>query len=78
MVVRLRHVRGQERQQLKWLASAAALLGLAFVAGPITWAIPSAPERLWPIMFLAALGSLPVSVGIAILRYRLYDLESVA
>jgi hypothetical protein len=77
MVLRLRRARGQERQQLKWLASAAALLGLAFVAGPITWAIPSAPELLWPLMFLAALGSLPVSVGIAILRYRLYDIDLI-
>jgi two-component system NarL family sensor kinase len=43
MVLRLRRARGQERQQLKWLASSATLLGLAFVVGPITWVIPSVP-----------------------------------
>ena len=62
---------------MKWFASAAALLGFAFVAGPITWAIPSVPELVWPLMFLVALGSLPISVGIAILRYRLYDIDLI-
>jgi hypothetical protein len=77
MVSRLRRARGKERQQLKWLASSAALLGVAFIAGPITWAIPSVPEVLWPLMFLVALGSLPISAGIAILRHRLYDIDLI-
>jgi hypothetical protein len=77
MVLRLRRARGQERQQLKWFAGAAALLGFAFIAGPITWAIPSVPELIWPLMFLVALGSLPISAGIAILRYRLYDIDLI-
>jgi len=77
MVLRLRRARGKERQQLKWVASAAALLGVAFVVGPITWAIPSVPELLWPLIFLVALGSLPISAGIAILRYRLYDIDLI-
>jgi hypothetical protein len=77
MVLRLRRARGQERQQLKWFAGAAALLGFAFIAGPITWAIPSVPELVWPLMFLLALGSLPISAGIAILRYRLYDIDVI-
>ena len=77
MVSRLRRARGKERQQLKWLASSAALLGVAFVVGPITWSIPSVPELLWPLMFLVALSSLPVSAGIAILRHRLYDIDLI-
>ena len=77
MVSRLRRARGKERQQLKWLASSASLLGVAFIVGPITWSIPSVPDLLWSLMFLLALGSLPISAGIAILRYRLYDIDLI-
>jgi hypothetical protein len=77
MVSRLRRARGKERQQLKWLASSASLLGVAFIVGPITWSIPSVPDLLWSLMFLVALGSLPISAGIAILRYRLYDIDLI-
>jgi MFS family permease len=77
MVLRLRRARGKERQQLKWLASSASLLGVAFIAGPITWSIPSVPDLFWPLMFLVALGSLPIAAGIAILRYRLYDIDLI-
>ena len=77
MVLRLRRAHGQERQQLKWVASSAAILGVAFVVGPITWMIPAIPEVLWEAIFLLAVGTLPVSAGIAILRYRLYDIDVI-
>ncbi len=74
VVVRFRRARGDERQQLKWFAFAGSLVCGAFLAGPVIWSIP-ALGRLWEVIFLLAVGSLPVATGIAILRYRLYDID---
>ena len=74
VVVRFRRARGDERQQLKWFAFAGSLFCGAFLAGPVIWSIP-ALGSLWQVIFLLAVGSLPVATGIAILRYRLYDID---
>jgi hypothetical protein len=68
-IVRFRHSRGPERQQLKWLAYWAALLVAAIVLNvaapnPVTIALSN----------LVILG-LPITVAIAIFRYRLYDID---
>jgi hypothetical protein len=73
--IRLGSARGAERQQLKWFAYAAAvLLGIVIFAPWIAWYTP-----LWvsfPIG-VAILSAMPVAVGIAVLRYRLYDIDRV-
>jgi hypothetical protein len=53
-----------ERQQLKWFTYAAALAPLPFFAYEYTRAI-------WPVLQALILPLVPISVGIAILRYRL-------
>jgi signal transduction histidine kinase len=69
LVVRLRRSRGEEREQLKWFAYAggmAPLITLALSSGPlgnIAW-------TLGPLSLVAA-------VGIAIFKYRLYDIDVV-
>lgn len=71
MIVRFRRSVGVERQQLKWFASAAALLAVSF-----PWVI----IFFWgPLDDLVTLifASLPIAVGIAVLRYRLYNIDSV-
>jgi hypothetical protein len=76
--VRFRKARGDERQQLKWLALAATAFLIAFVSGPVIWNIPSLDSSpLWPIIFVLAVGTLPLATGVAILRYRLYDIDVV-
>jgi hypothetical protein len=77
LVLRFRRARGEERQQLKWFAYAAGLVCAAFLAGPFVWSIPSLPDWLWTAMFLVGFGAIPVATGIAILRYRLYDIDVV-
>ena len=78
LVVRFRRARGEERQQLKWFAFAAALFLGAFLAGPVIWNVPALePTPLWPIVFLVCVGTLPIATGIAILKYRLYDIDVV-
>jgi hypothetical protein len=69
LAVRFRQARGIERQQLKWLLFAAAItvvilsLSLSLVVNRL-WLLPLAP-------------AIPVAAGIAILRYRLYDIDRI-
>jgi hypothetical protein len=73
MVVRFRRSRLIEREQLKWFASAAVLAGLVFAG---LGAIDSA-NKAFQILTIVALLGLPISAGIAILRYRLYDIDRI-
>jgi len=78
MSIRLRRSNGLERQQLKWLALAAAIAGVAIVADAISYfADVHGIEQ--PRQVLLGLGFcvFPVAAGAAILRYRLYDIDVV-
>jgi hypothetical protein len=68
LVARFRRSRGDERQQLKWITYAGAFLPLAGLAYLL-------PEPLATVVFAVPLVFLPVAAGIAILRYRLYDID---
>jgi hypothetical protein len=75
VVLRFRSSRGVERQQMRWVAAGAA----GAVAG-LLLALPSglgiAPNFVSHIIFPALLCP-PVAIGVAVLRYRLYDLDRV-
>jgi hypothetical protein len=77
--VRLRRATGVERQQVKWFAYTAALTAITLVIHMMTVAL-DAPlwfERAEFAMFTAAGTANTVSIGIAILRYRLYDIDRI-
>ena len=75
LVVRFRRARGVERQQLRWVALAAALTAVA-VLGVVAAAATGTGTALdWLLGVCMAL--LPVAIGAAILRYRLYDLDRI-
>jgi hypothetical protein len=74
MIVRFRRARGVERQQLKWFAVAAALLAAAFVVN-FTYQFVPELKGLQLVTGLGAFASVPLAVGIAILRHRLYDVD---
>jgi hypothetical protein len=82
-VGRFRHSRGIERQQLKWLAlSAGAIAAAATTYGAITVVTGSLggnPEGFeWvETLLIASILALPVSIAIAILNHRLYDIDVI-
>ena len=75
---RLRRAHGVERQQLKWLAFAAAITGTAIVADVISYFIQDTGfESVRNAVLAVAFAVFPVAAGAAILRYRLFDIDVV-
>ena len=77
--VRLRRATGVERQQIKWFAYTAGATAIVTVFQIVTLAIdtPVWFERAQFAMFTAAGTATTISIGIAILRYRLYDIDVI-
>jgi hypothetical protein len=75
LVVRFRRSGSVERQQIKWLAVAALAIPVWFVTNaPIEAAAPDLFSVLDSLVFSALI---PIAAGIAILKYRLYDIDVV-
>jgi signal transduction histidine kinase len=66
LVVRFRASSGDERQQLKWLLVAAVLVPVAGISDA-AWGLP--------VVWLIAVAALPVAVGVAIMKYGLYQID---
>ena len=75
LVVRFRRARGVERQQLRWVALAAGLVALLLGVELAVVALGTPALLGWATTVGAAI--LPLAVGAAILRYRLYDLDRI-
>ncbi|MFL6057525.1 MAG: hypothetical protein ACJ732_01290 [Rubrobacteraceae bacterium] len=89
LVLRYRRSRGEVRQQIKWIVFAASLMGLLYLAvmgaGTLSWIIsPEAPgdlgtQTLWGAILenvvLLSFAGVPVALGFAVLKYRLYDID---
>ena len=79
MVRRFRRAVGEERQQMKWPVAAASVAGTAVLPAVVFGAV-----GLWPataflllVLFVSLFVGIPAASAIAILRYRLYDLDVV-
>jgi hypothetical protein len=78
-----RRADGERRQQLKWLYSGAAVTLIAFIFG--AFVIPlalgdsfgSPANPFVNALFVLAFGALPAFMGVAVLRYRLYELDRI-
>jgi hypothetical protein len=79
LLLRLRRAEGVERQQIKWFAYAAAIFALGIVLIVIPLAIDTPPWYEWvgTAIFTVAGAAIPISIGIAILRYRLYEIDTL-
>jgi hypothetical protein len=75
LVARFRRARGVERQQLRWLALAAALTGVGAAVVGVGMAMGATAVPLFAAGVCLVL--LPLATGAAILRYRLYDLDRI-
>jgi hypothetical protein len=75
LVVRFRGARGVERQQLRWVALAAALVVLGAVAALGGVVVGATAVVTWALV--ACMTVVPLTLGAAILRYRLYDLDRI-
>ncbi len=80
LILRFRRSRGVERQQLTYLAFVGIAVAIAFVVMmsglPVfhLWS-DAAGTMLWNIFFATLMLGIPLSIGAAILRYRLYDID---
>lgn len=80
LVLRFRRATGVERQQLKWLAYAAGVVVITFVATLPVEATNQNDPRVTDLLnsiFIVVVTGVPLSVGVAILRYRLYDIDRI-
>jgi hypothetical protein len=85
LVLRFLHSEGEEREQIKWLAFAALIFGLGFSFFVIFGSImPEATagaslllENLLEDAVTLSFAGVPVAIGFAVLKYRLYDIDVV-
>jgi hypothetical protein len=77
MVGRFRRAHGDERQQLTWFASAAVLSVLVWVAFIATGVADRVPTALQTVIVGIWLLAVPVAIGVAMLRYRLYEIDRI-
>jgi hypothetical protein len=78
--LRLRHAIGVERQQIKWFAYAAVATVSAGILAYIIPRVVETPlwfERVGFALNNGFLPAIPIAIGIAILRYRLYDIDII-
>ncbi len=87
LVLRYRRSRGEERQQIKWIALAASVVGFMYLIAMVAsfvfpsgaWFQPGSPLWLDLIAYSALFSFtlVPLAVGFAVLKYRLYDIDII-
>jgi signal transduction histidine kinase len=85
LVVRFRRADPTERLQIRWLASAAAVVAVVFaitmLASLLSSTVGWAEEGNWlgalQTIAISLFALLPISIGVAVLKYRLYDIDVV-
>ena len=79
-VLSWRRADGERRQQLKWLMSGAAVCMAATTFIAVGGTLDTSASPAFQAMFnvvAVGIGALPVSIGVAILKYRLYDIDRI-
>jgi hypothetical protein len=78
LIARYRHSVGVERAQMRWMATAVGTLIVALLGGLVGRGIfaDSVGGAAW-VPSILAFAALPVAIGIAVLRYRLYEIDRI-
>jgi hypothetical protein len=77
LVFRFRRARAEERRQLKWLTYAAAVAGLVLLLIIVAESTTGVSDEVSNTLVSVSVAALPVSMGIAILRHGLFDIDVV-
>lgn len=78
LVVRYRRAGQVERQQMKWLLVATAVFAAAYIPVFLVTDFDSGPDTVfWSNLWMVAMPLIPASIGIAILRYQLFDIDLI-
>jgi len=77
LVARFRRSRGIERQQLKWLVATVVALLLVTILMNTLQVVSPGTASLAQITLILAIPLIPISIGIAVLRYRLYEIDTL-
>jgi hypothetical protein len=73
--VRYRRASDDERHQIKWVAFAAALVAVSFVLAGLAEGPLHAVRKPFQTAMLLSLALMPIATGVAVLRYRLYEID---
>lgn len=76
LVGRFRHGNPTEKQQIKLFLASAGLFGVFFIAVAVS-SESGTSDRFWPWAMTLSIGLLPITVAIAVARYRLYDIDRI-
>jgi signal transduction histidine kinase len=77
LVVRLLRSKGEERQQLKWVAFVGAAVALGIVGMLLLARFPALQDFAFGVVIAGLFVGLPVATAVAVLKYRLYDIDIV-
>ena len=80
IVIRFLRARGDERRQIEWVAYAGALVALVTVAQfALETALPQTDllVEVLNLSFVVVLATVPIAAGVAILKYRLYEIDAI-
>jgi hypothetical protein len=80
IVIRFRRSRGDERRQIEWVAYAGALVALVLIMQLVVETTLPETDLLVEVLNLGlvvALTGVPIAAGVAILKYRLYEIDAI-
>ncbi len=79
LFTRFRRANDTERKQIEWLLYACAVFLVVYIGGIVseTSGTTTFAGTIWEVCFGLSLGAFPAAIGIAILRYRLFDIDVI-